>query len=226
MQVRRSCATEHNGRSGRGKSGVRAKFSQREECRTWAGVYCRRQGTPRPSVPGQAQISCCRESFHAAAGTGLGSTKLDLGSGEPFDDFHRSTALGAESKILPVSGGGRSLAGLRCRAEPVKAKWQKRAASPVGEQAEIANAYKALWKQMKQKAAQEFLCRNSQATFFVSMRGPSKEGNFSVLERDQAMVGNGHAMGVAAEIFENLLRPAEGRFAVNNPMIAEEIARR
>jgi len=49
------------------------------------------------------------------------------------------------------------------------------------------------------------------------------EGNFSILERNQPMVGNGHSMGVAAEIFENLLRPAEWSFAVNNPLVAVEV---
>ena len=38
------------------------------------------------------------------------------------------------------------------------------------------------------------------------------------------MVGNGHSMGVAAEIFENLLRPAEWAFAVNHPIVAVEVA--
>ena len=50
------------------------------------------------------------------------------------------------------------------------------------------------------------------------------ERNFSVLERDQAMVGNGHSMSVATEILENLHRPAEWAFAVNDPMVAVEIA--
>ena len=31
---------------------------------------------------------------------------MDLGRGKPFDDLHRSTALGAESKIVRVLGGG------------------------------------------------------------------------------------------------------------------------
>jgi len=48
--------------------------------------------------------------------------------------------------------------------------------------------------------------------------------NFSILERNQAMVGNGHSVSVAAEIFENLLRPAEWAFAVNNPLVAVELA--
>ena len=38
------------------------------------------------------------------------------------------------------------------------------------------------------------------------------------------MVGNGHSMGVAAEIFENLLRPAKWALTVNNPMVAVEVA--
>ena len=50
------------------------------------------------------------------------------------------------------------------------------------------------------------------------------EGNFSVLERNQAMVGNGHSMGVAAEIFEALLRPAEWALAVNDPMVPVKVA--
>ena len=50
------------------------------------------------------------------------------------------------------------------------------------------------------------------------------ECNFFVLERDQAMVGNGHSMRVAAEIFEDLLRPAKWLFAVNDPMVAVEVS--
>lgn len=52
---------------------------------------------------------------------------------------------------------------------------------------------------------------------------PPGERNFSVLERDQAMVGNGHSMGVAADIFENLLRSAKWGLAVNNPMVTVEV---
>ena len=89
---------------------------------------------------------------------------------------------------------------------------------------EIANAYKALWKQMKQKAAQEFLCGQWHLFLHVSMRPVSPgECNFSILERNQAMVGNGHSVSVAAEIFENLLRPAEWPFAVNHPLVVVEV---
>jgi hypothetical protein len=40
-------------------------------------------------------------------------TKLDFGSGEPFDDLHRSTAFRAAPKIGTVFGGSNVLSSLR-----------------------------------------------------------------------------------------------------------------
>ena len=40
-------------------------------------------------------------------------TKLDFGSGEPFDDLHRSTAFGAAPRIGEVFGAGTVWFGLR-----------------------------------------------------------------------------------------------------------------
>ena len=61
-------------------------------------------------------------------------TKLDFGSGEPFDDLHRSTAFRAAPKIRGVFGGGTVLFGLRllCRAEQVKAEREESGAFAVG----------------------------------------------------------------------------------------------
>jgi hypothetical protein len=51
-------------------------------------------------------------------------TKLDFGSGEPFDDLHRSTAFRAAPKIGTVFGGRGVLFGLRLlfRTQQLKAK--------------------------------------------------------------------------------------------------------
>jgi hypothetical protein len=52
-------------------------------------------------------------------------TKLDFGSGEPFDDLHRSTAFGAAPKSGTIFGGrGVLLFGLRLlyRTQQLKAK--------------------------------------------------------------------------------------------------------
>ena len=61
-------------------------------------------------------------------------TKLDFGSGEPFDDLHWSTAFRAAPTIGTIFGGRGVLFGLRlwCGAEQVKAKWQKLGAFAVG----------------------------------------------------------------------------------------------
>ena len=113
---------------------------------------------------------------------------------------------------------------LGIRSATLETKRQKLAPAATGKKSEVANAHEALWKQMKQKALQEFLCRQWQLFLHVSMRTVSPgEGNFSVLERNQAMIRNGHSMGVAAEIFEHLLRPAEWGLAVNHPIVAIEV---
>ena len=51
-------------------------------------------------------------------------TKLDFGSGEPFDDLHRSTAFRAAPKVGTIFGGRGVLFVLRplCRTQQLKAK--------------------------------------------------------------------------------------------------------
>jgi len=68
-----------------------------------------------------------------------GRTKLDFGSGESFDDYHRPTTLGARPKIARTGGGG-FLLGLRCRAEQLEGKWQGGGTFAVGQEAEVADA--------------------------------------------------------------------------------------
>ena len=76
---------------------------------------------------------------------------MNFGRGKPVDDLHRTTALGAVPKIGRVFGGGDVLFGLRllCRAEKVKAKRQESGTPPVGQEAEVADAHEALWKDVQ-----------------------------------------------------------------------------
>jgi len=73
-------------------------------------------------------------------------TKLDFGSGEPFDDLHRCTAFRAAPRIGEVFGGRGVLFGLRLlfRTQQLKAKRQERSAFAVGQEAEVTDAHKAL----------------------------------------------------------------------------------
>jgi hypothetical protein len=101
------------------------KVSQRlwlkklEERSDWA---TRHSGTERPEE---------RRVFELARGVSCRNadlrwrTKLDFGSGKPFDDLHRSTALRAAPKIGTVFGGrGVLLFGLWrwCRTQQLQAK--------------------------------------------------------------------------------------------------------
>ena len=81
-------------------------------------------------------------------------TKLYLGSGEPLDDHHRSSTLGAEPKIARVVGARRVLSGRRScsQAEQLKAKRQEIGTSPVGQEAEMPDAHEAIRKQVQQEA--------------------------------------------------------------------------
>jgi hypothetical protein len=48
------------------------------------------------------------------------------------------------------------------------------------------------------------------------------ERDLVVCEINQTMVGDGHAMGVAGQIVENVLGPAEWRLGLNDPALAEQ----
>src|SRR5467141_4489936 len=50
---------------------------------------------------------------------------------------------------------------------------------------------------------------------------PAK-GDFLVGERDQSVIGDGHAMSVTAQITEHVLRASEGSFRVDHPVFSEQ----
>lgn len=83
-------------------------------------------------------------------------TELDLGRGEPFDHPHGSTTARAgpesESRRSPWRGVGNWVR-LRRSVQQVRTKWQECGAAAVGQEAEIANANKAVGKQMQEEAA-------------------------------------------------------------------------
>ena len=48
------------------------------------------------------------------------------------------------------------------------------------------------------------------------------KGDLAIGKGDQAMVGDGHAMGVAAEILQDILGATEGTFQVDHPVLSIE----
>jgi len=60
---------------------------------------------------------------------------------------------------------------------------------------------------------------------FCSLLGAEsrqRKGDLLLRKRDQTMVGDGHAMGVSAQILEHILGATEGRFRVDHPIFSEE----
>ena len=105
----------------------------------------------------------------------------------------------------------------------MEAEWEQRSTSPVGEEAEVADAHEAAWQQVEQEASQELVEGQSQEPLLVGVGGVSPtEGDVALLEGDESTVGDGDAMGVATEIAQRMFRSSEGRLGIDDPVVAEQ----
>ncbi len=91
----------------------------------------------------------------------------------------------------------------------------------VGHKAEVADAVKTVGQRVKKEAANElvglelqYLCRAVLAVILP------REGNMIVVEGEEPAVGDRDPMGVAAEISQDLGRPAERLLGVDDPIEA------
>jgi hypothetical protein len=75
---------------------------------------------------------------------------------------------------------------------------------------------------MKQEAAQEFLRRKGHHSLVISVGIILAKGDLVVFEGDQAMIGDGDAMSVAAEITEDVMGTAERWFGIDHPVLTEQ----
>jgi hypothetical protein len=63
----------------------------------------------------------------------------------------------------------------------------------------------------------------SRFLFFMSGVAPAKR-DLVLHERNEPVVGNGHAMGVSAKVAKDLIRSAEGRLTVDDPVQRVKLA--
>jgi hypothetical protein len=114
--------------------------------------------------------------------------------------------------------------GLGIRSEQLKTKRQNSSAPPIGKKAEASDADETLGKQVKQETTQELICRERHRAVYVAVRAVSPaECDVTIDKGNQAVVGNGHSMGVSAEIAENRFRATERPFAVGDPLVTEQL---
>jgi hypothetical protein len=78
---------------------------------------------------------------------------------------------------------------------------------------------------MDQESAQELICgeRHDLLLAAVGIVFPAKRDPI-ILERNQSMVGDGDAVGIASEIVQNMLGTAEGWLGIDNPVLVEELS--
>jgi|SRR5882762_1020063 len=96
-------------------------------------------------------------------------------------------------------------------------------APAIGQEAERADADKAAGQDVEQEAAQELLRTEGHHSLLITVGiiFPA-ESNLVMLESHEAVVGDGHAMGVAGEIAEDMMGTAEGGLGVDDPVLTEQ----
>jgi len=76
---------------------------------------------------------------------------------------------------------------------------------------------------MQQETSQELLRRERHLPVFipVGIVFPA-EGDLVVLESHEAVVGDGHPMGVAGEIAQHMMGSAKGWLGIDDPVLTEQ----
>src|SRR5450759_5863014 len=146
---------------------------------------------------------------------------------EPNDDVHHAAAVGTGRNVgtaLMSRIQGRRVDILWRRlltviGEKGAAESELGCAVAVGHEAEVADTVEAIGQGVKEEAANELigLELHDLGGAALTVILPSK-GDMVVVECDEAAIGNGDAVSVAAEIGENLGWSAERLFGIDDPV--------
>ena len=85
----------------------------------------------------------------------------------------------------------------------------------------MSNPDERLRQNVQQESPDELLGREGHFAFLVAMSiVPPTECDLIAVEGNQSKIGDGHAMGVAPEVTENLFRTTEGRLGIDDPVVS------
>ena len=97
---------------------------------------------------------------------------------------------------------------------------QALASETVGEQPEMADAHEAFGQHVEIESAQELDCVQGHDALLAAVSIIlTVEGNALPVEGQQVVIGNGDAMGVAAQVAEHLGRSAERWLGIDDPLL-------
>jgi hypothetical protein len=107
--------------------------------------------------------------------------------------------------------------------EQAETQWKKFGSSPIGKEAEVADAHEAARQHVEQEAAEELIDWQIHDPLAVTVCGiaPS-ERDFAIGKSKQPVVGDGNAVSVVAEIAQHVFGTAEGRLGINHPVLSEQ----
>jgi hypothetical protein len=96
-------------------------------------------------------------------------------------------------------------------------------AATVGHPTVVANTHQAFRQHMQQEAPNELLGRQRHFTFLtvVSVIFPA-EGDLTILQGDEPVIGDGHAMGVTRQIMQHMLGAAKRLSHIDHPFVLVE----
>jgi hypothetical protein len=95
--------------------------------------------------------------------------------------------------------------------------------APIGEEAGKANPDEPAWQDMQHEATQELFGGDRHLALLAAVRVvlPS-EADLAVGDGQEAMIGDGDAVRVAGQVVKHMLRPPEGAFGVDHPILTKE----
>ena len=130
--------------------------------------------------------------------------------------------LAREVAVSAVAVSQRSI----CWAKADRQSARLAARQRVGEEAEVPDAMEAVRERVQEKAADELVgCELHDLDGAVLAIVLPGERDMVVFDRDEAAVGDGDPVGVAAEIRERLGGSAEGPFGVDHPGGGAQVGR-
>jgi hypothetical protein len=93
------------------------------------------------------------------------------------------------------------------------------AALAIGQEPELADTLEAAWQDVQEETADELVSRESHGPLLITtdIVFPAKS-NVAVLKCEQAVVGDGHPVSVAAQISQDLFWSTEGRLGIDPPL--------